>query len=184
MHLVHLVSISFVFGATVLLLYAHHICRLRPPNSGHPSAMMSKGIPNVLTADTVYLQSLLKGGKVNSTTLSDAYVGQINKHDHYLHAMTQITPLPLLKSVAEKLDLERQDGKIRGPLHGVPIIIKVPSHCQRHDDQFSNQSLQDNIANHPDLGLRSTAGSLALYDSRPPRNAKIVDMVGRTIEGL
>jgi len=42
-------------------------------------------------------------------------------------------------------------------LHGIPIIIK------------------DNIATHPSLGMKTTAGSLALLDSRPRQNARVVD---------
>jgi amidase len=36
---------------------------------------------------------------------------------------------------------------------------------------------QDNIGTHPSLGMETTAGSLALRDSRPRKNAKIVDML-------
>jgi len=37
--------------------------------------------------------------------------------------------------------------------------------------------VQDNMATHPSLALGTTAGSLALLDSQPPRKAVIVDMV-------
>ncbi len=121
--------------------------------------MVSKASLDVLTADAAHLQSLLQRGSINSTLLIDTYLAQISKHDHNLHAMIQLTPLHLLRSVAESLDLERKAGKLRGLLHGIPIVIK------------------DNIASHPSLGLRTTAGSLALYDSKPRRNAKVVDML-------
>lgn len=39
--------------------------------------------------------------------------------------------------------------------------------------------MQDSIATHPDLGLDTTAGSLALVDSRPRKNATVVDRVSK-----
>ena len=39
--------------------------------------------------------------------------------------------------------------------------------------------MKDNIATHPDLGMITSAGNLALRDSRPKRNAKIVDKVSQ-----
>jgi amidase len=121
---------------------------------------MSSETPlNVFTADTADLQSFLQKGSINSSSLVDVYLAQISKHDHYLHAMIQLTPLSVLRSTAEALDLERKKGLVRGPLHGIPIVIK------------------DNIATHPDHGLRTTAGSLALFYSKPSRNAMIVEQL-------
>ncbi|PSN63897.1 amidase signature enzyme [Corynespora cassiicola Philippines] len=113
---------------------------------------------SVLTADAVQLQNLLQSGQVDSMALIEAYLDQINKHDDYLHAMIQLAPLPLLQRRAMKLDKERKEGRVRGPLHGIPIMIK------------------DNIATHPDLGLQTTAGSLALLSSRRG-NARVVDLL-------
>lgn len=126
-----------------------------------PVAMGSRSLVNLLTADTAHLQSLLHKGTINSSFLVDTYLAQISKHDHYLHAMIRLVPQPLLRSTAESLDIERKQGKLRGPLHGIPIVIK------------------DNIATHPDHGLPTSAGSLALLDSKPPRNANLVDRLIR-----
>jgi len=146
--------------AAFLLLYAGAWSAVNPSfHDCTAAAMVSKSLLDVLTADAAHLQSMLQKGNINSSSLIDVYLAQISKHDHCLHAMIQLTPLPLLKSTAEALDLERKEGIIRGPLHGIPILIK------------------DNIASHPRLGLRTTAGSLALFDSKPPRNAKIVDLL-------
>lgn len=160
----HHQSIAFVlcWAAVVgFLLYTGGWSEVSPflSEPEPPATMGTKSLVNVLTADTAQLQLLLQRGTINSSSLVDSYLAQISKHDHYLHAMLQLTPLSLLRSTAESLDTERKEGKLRGPLHGIPIVIK------------------DNIASHPALGLRTTAGSLALYDSRPPRNAKIVDLL-------
>jgi amidase len=82
-------------------------------------------IPDLLTADTKVLQQMLTAGSITSAGLVDAYLAQIRKHDDYLHAMIQTTPLSILKASAQTLDEEREAGKVRGPLHGIPILVKV-----------------------------------------------------------
>lgn len=80
---------------------------------------------DLLTIDVKALQALLSAGEVTSLGLVRQYVAQINKHDEKLHAMIRITPNDLLEEAAKSLDQERAAGKTRGPLHGIPIIIKV-----------------------------------------------------------
>ncbi|KAJ5689587.1 hypothetical protein N7462_003979 [Penicillium macrosclerotiorum] len=116
-------------------------------------------IIDVLAIDGHGLQKLLQSGEVTSLSLVGQYLAQIEKHESKLHAMIKTTPKDLLENTARSLDEERAAGKLRGPLHGIPIIIK------------------DNIATHPDLGLPTSAGSLALLNSKPRRNAKIVDQI-------
>lgn len=78
-----------------------------------------------LTADAKTLQAYLQEGRGTSLNLVDIYLGMIEKHDHYLHAMISVVPRQKLKVIAEALDVERKEGKLRSPLHGIPIIIKV-----------------------------------------------------------
>ncbi|KAM6481340.1 amidase signature domain-containing protein [Trichoderma sp. SZMC 28011] len=73
--------------------------------------------------------------------------------------MIQTTPLDILQEVAKALDEERAAAKVRGPLHGIPVLVK------------------DNIATLPNTGLRTTAGSLSLWSSKPKENAKLVDLL-------
>lgn len=155
----YIVCVVVWLAATATLLYASAVSELLPIFYNPAPNMPPKPLLNVLTADTAYLQSLLQHGSITSASLVDTYLAQIEKHDQYLKAVIQLTPLPLLRATAERLDFERKAGGLRGPLHGIPIIIK------------------DNIASHPDLGLHTTAGSLALYNSKPPKNAKIVDLL-------
>ncbi|OAL27927.1 hypothetical protein AYO22_03272 [Fonsecaea multimorphosa] len=114
---------------------------------------------NPLTADLRELQSALDSGALQSVDLVRLYTDQILKHDGYLKAMIKFKPLQRVVRAAEMLDKERSEGKIRGPLHGIPIVIK------------------DNIDTHPDLGFQTTAGSYALVDSWPRQNARIVDLL-------
>ncbi|KAK4199067.1 putative amidase family protein [Triangularia verruculosa] len=113
-----------------------------------------------LLADAGTLQELLDQ-KIVTTSLElvDAYLAQIETHDDYLHAVIQTTPRELLETICKHLDEERARGCDRGPLHGIPILLK------------------DNIATHPSLGLATTAGSLALKSSKPRANAHVVDLL-------
>ncbi|KAI1271209.1 putative glutamyl-tRNA amidotransferase subunit A [Xylaria sp. FL0933] len=80
---------------------------------------------DVLRADIKTLQTLLHNQQTTSRHLVDSYIRQIQAHDTYLHAMIQITPVDLLHQRADELDRERTAGHSRGPLHGIPIVIKV-----------------------------------------------------------
>ncbi|QYS93440.1 Putative amidase family protein [Trichoderma simmonsii] len=80
---------------------------------------------NLLTADVKNLQQMLTAGSITSAGLVDACLAQIRKHDGYLHAMIQTTPLDILREVTRALDEERAAGKVRGPLHGIPVLVKV-----------------------------------------------------------
>ncbi|KAJ5151221.1 uncharacterized protein N7482_010473 [Penicillium canariense] len=112
---------------------------------------------NLLAATASDLQAGLTAGTYNSSQLVDLYLEQIARHNTSLKAVIETAPVTVLQRQASELDQERILGKLRGPLHGIPILLK------------------DNIATHPDLGLETTAGSFALYGSRPRRNAEIVD---------
>lgn len=82
-------------------------------------------VVDVLTIDAEGLKTLLERGDVSSQGLVKQYLAQIKRHDSKLHAMIQTSPDDLLEERAELLDQERAAGKIRGRLHGIPIIIKV-----------------------------------------------------------
>ena len=80
---------------------------------------------DLLTIDAKGLQSLLTDGKFTSLDLVRQCLAQIQKHDGYLHAMIKTTPTQILEETAKSLDRERAEGKLRGPLHGIPILVKV-----------------------------------------------------------
>jgi amidase len=83
---------------------------------------------NVLTATALELQERLKAGRLTSVETIITYLSQIEKHNHAgakLNAMISVAPRELVLKAAEKLDRERAAGRLRGPLHGLPIIVKV-----------------------------------------------------------
>ncbi|KAL6824617.1 amidase signature domain-containing protein [Trichoderma sp. SZMC 28015] len=112
---------------------------------------------DLLTATAEDLQQLLTAGDLTSVELVDRCFAQIDRHDDYLRAVLQKNPQA--RTVAAALDLERKNGHLRGPLHGIPILIK------------------DNIATHPNLGMNTTGGSLALLTSRPSKSAEVIERI-------
>ncbi len=113
---------SIVFGFTAFYLIG---ILLSNGEASHNPGDMPKTSFDVLTTDAKTLQSWLQHGKLNSVSLVQSYLAQIQKHDKYLHAMIQIRPVEMLIETAKLLDQERKNGNLRGPLHGIPIIIKV-----------------------------------------------------------
>lgn len=83
----------------------------------------------LLTSTAVDLQSQLSRGEITSELLVLSYLDQIEKHNRKglkLHALTSVADKDVLLARARHLDQERREGKVsRGPLHGIPIIIKV-----------------------------------------------------------
>ncbi|KAL7893413.1 amidase signature domain-containing protein [Trichoderma sp. SZMC 28014] len=114
---------------------------------------------DVLTVDTETLQAFLEEGSLKSSHLVDLYLDQILRHDDYLHGMLTMPSREALQKIAVALDKERAAGRVRSKLHGIPVILK------------------DNINTHPELGMKSTSGSLALEDARPRENARLVDKI-------
>src|ERR1051325_1072632 len=71
------------------------------------------------------LQADLAAGKITSVQLVDAYLARIAAYDHAgpsLNAMVSINRRA--RREAMDRDRERRDGRVRGPLHGIPVLIK------------------------------------------------------------
>ena len=98
------------------------------------------------------LEGRMATGALSSVKLTQAYLDRIGRLDPLLHAVIETNPDAL--AIAARRDAERRTGRGRGPLHGIPVLLK------------------DNIATHD--GMETTAGSLALVGSRVPRDAAIV----------
>ncbi len=98
------------------------------------------------------LQAGMASGKFTASSLAEKYLGRIEEIDRSgptLHSVIEVNPDAL--QIAASLDEERKQKKSRGPLHGIPVLIK------------------DNI----DTADRmlTTAGSLALVGSRPAQDS-------------
>lgn len=71
------------------------------------------------------LQAKMKSGDLTSRSVTQSYLNQIARLDKagpMLNAVIEINPDAL--SIADVLDEERKKGKLRGPLHGIPVLIK------------------------------------------------------------
>jgi len=156
--LLHSLSYLAHFSPTIGLTSETGINRV----SGFPAwarrnSQLVMSIPtDLLTATAEDLQKLLTEGKVTSRSVLDAYLTQIEKLNPRLHAITSIVPRELLYQQADVLDVERATGNVRGPLHGVPIVIK------------------DAICTGHSRGLTTTLGATAFEGATAKKDASIV----------
>jgi amidase len=101
------------------------------------------------------LQQKMQTGSVTSKSITQAYLKRIKEIDQNgpkLNSVIELNPDAL--TIAAAMDAERKAGKVRGPMHGIPVLIK------------------DNI----DSGdkMQTTAGSLALAGNHAKKDAFIV----------
>lgn len=99
----------------------------KPGNPPRGVVLQRQGPPlfNSLTATAHELQQMIIARTLKSTDLVEEYVRQIKKHNSYLHAVSVYAPNALER--AQEMDAKRQSGELLGPLHGIPILIKVES---------------------------------------------------------
>ena len=105
-----------------------------------------------ITIDEV--QKAFQSGRFSSRSLTEKYLARIQEIDKagpMVNSVMELNPDAL--KIAEALDQERKSKGPRGPLHGIPVLIK------------------DNIDT--DDHMSTTAGSLALVGSRPPSDAYV-----------
>jgi amidase len=103
-------------------------------------------------ATVAQLQAAMTSGQETARTILQAYVGRIAELDKKLNSIIEINPDAMW--IAERMDVERKAGKVRGPLHGIPILIK------------DNLDTADK--------MKTTAGSLALVDAPAPKQDSFV----------
>lgn len=105
---------------------------------------------------TIYeLAEGMKSGKYTARSLAEKYLArieEIDRHGPTLNSVIELNPDAL--SIADALDKERKEKGARGPLHGIPVLIK------------DNIDTKDRMA--------TTAGSLALLGSKPPEDSFLV----------
>jgi len=124
-----------------------------------PAAESQPGAPapevNPFELDEITIAELQEGmnsGKFTAQSLAEKYtarISEIDKRGPGLNSIIELNPDAL--SIAEALDQERKAGGPRGPLHGIPVLIK------------------DNIATAD--RMMTTAGSLALVGAKAPKDA-------------
>ncbi|HEV2641442.1 MAG TPA: amidase family protein, partial [Candidatus Elarobacter sp.] len=102
------------------------------------------------------LQRAMADHKHTARSICEAYLHRIDEIDRRgitLRSVLQLNPDAL--SIADALDTERAAGHVRGPLHGIPVLIK------------------DNIGTHD--RMTTAAGSLALAHSIAPRDSFVAE---------
>ncbi|KAL9629376.1 MAG: hypothetical protein Q9164_006906 [Protoblastenia rupestris] len=134
----------------------------------------------LLTLDASELANMLAKGRITSVSLVEQLLHQISKVDKArmnLRAVLSVAPRDILIETASKLDDERRQGKLRGPLHGIPILVKVwlLLFMILQDDEAHDW--HDAINTHPDLGMPTTSGSFALLKARPAKSAGVVEEI-------
>ncbi|KAF3407599.1 hypothetical protein DPV78_000711 [Talaromyces pinophilus] len=134
--------------------------------------MSNSQIPlNLLTVTATEIQRLYSDTALTAVSLVQSILTLIEKHNEAglgLRALISVVPHADILERTRRLDEELSQGKSRGPLHGIPFTVK------------------DSIATHPNLGLDTAAGSVALVGSRPRKNATVVDRLldtGMTLIG-
>jgi Asp-tRNAAsn/Glu-tRNAGln amidotransferase A subunit and related amidases len=141
-------SIAILPGISYLIS-----CSPQEKQGANPDANTTEFQLQELTIDD--LQEKMRSGQMTSRQITEAYlerIRQIDRSGPVLNSVIEINPDAL--TIADSLDQEREDGKLRGPLHGIPVLIK------------------DNI----DTGdkMMTTAGSLALDGHRAEVDAPII----------
>src|SRR6516225_2299659 len=105
----------------------------------------------VVEATIPEMTAAMAGKKITSRELVTLYLTRIGLYDARLHAVIRVNPNALQE--AEERDRERLQGRIRGPLHGIPIALK------------------DNMLTHD---IVTTGGALAFDGFLPPYDATLV----------
>ena len=101
------------------------------------------------------LQDGMGSGRYTARSIAEKYLARVEAVDRdgpALHSVIELNPDAL--AMADALDKERKENKVRGPLHGIPVLIK------------------DNIDTADRMS--TTAGSLALLGARPPEDSFLV----------
>ena len=140
-------SLFHSFGLTVLLIVTVS-CQTQPVKV----SMAASGNLQVEEQDIAQIRQGYQDGRYTVTEVVEAYldrIASIDKSGPGLNAVISINPDAI--QIAEELDKELKAGKSRGPMHGIPVILK------------------DNIDTHDKMA--TTAGSRALRNSHPLKDS-------------
>jgi amidase len=129
-------------------------CAREAPSNAPPPAVAPGPKVDVVELSVADAQSGMAAGRYSSADLVDAYLARIAAIDDAGPMLNAVIALnPRARADAEALDAERAAGRVRSPLHGIPVLVK------------------DNI---DVAGLPTTAGSLALANHIPKDDAFLV----------
>ena len=98
-------------------------CLEQTPSSGEESTGISTFELNETTLEA--LQVAMAEGRLSARTITEKYLARIREIEEGpmgLNAVIELNPDAL--DIADTLDRERSEGRVRGPLHGIPVLIK------------------------------------------------------------
>lgn len=133
------------------LFISHVSAQAFPVNTNNQQVLNGGLFPRAIDVTTEDLKYGLETAMFTSEDLVKMYLARIMQVNGTLHMVTETNPDAL--SIAKQLDAERAAGNIRGPLHGLPILIK------------NNIATMDKMNN--------TAGSFALLGAKVPRDSTV-----------
>ncbi len=148
-----LLRLTAIGGAAALTRPLHAAASSAPAVPG--ASVPAFALEEATVAD---LQKRMESGEESARSLVEKYMARIEAVDGgggngpALRSVLEINPDAL--SIAQALDAERKAGKVRGPLHGIPVLVK------------------DNIGTAD--RMQTTAGSLALVDAQPSADSHVV----------
>lgn len=133
---------SRVSVALLLALLAIPACAPAPAPPAAPFSVVERSIPE--------LRKAMEEGRVTSRQIVEQYLQRIALYEDKLNAVMTVNTKALEE--ADQLDQERKQGKIRGPLHGIPVALKDNIHTTH---------------------LPTTGGALAFEGLIPPYEATL-----------
>jgi Asp-tRNA(Asn)/Glu-tRNA(Gln) amidotransferase A subunit family amidase len=142
-----------LFRATLVLLAIVSQGLPAQPRASAPNARAPLAF-EVTEASVTDLQHAMTDGRTTSALIVNAYLARIAAYDHagpMINAMIRLNPRA--RADAAALDDERKAGHVRGPLHGIPVILK------------DNYDTKD---------MATSAGSIALANHHPTQDAFVV----------
>ena len=134
-------------GGSAALLTGGFASLLKPTASAAGFQFVEATIPQ--------LQAAMASGQLTSAGLTMGYINRIQSLNPTLHAVIELNSNAA--AIAASLDNERRAGHVRGPLHGIPILVK------------------DNIATNDNM--QTIAGSLAIYGNKVPGDSVVIQQL-------
>jgi amidase len=151
------VAAGMLLGSALAPTSAAGQVKDQPTGVPPSSAVAAQGIgpfPELEEATIADLQAQMAAGSLTARRLAEMYIARIETLDRsgpMLRSVLEVNPDAL--AIADELDAERSTSGPRGPLHGIPVLLK------------------DNIDTADQM--ETTAGSLALLGNKPARDATV-----------
>src|SRR5438876_1755716 len=135
--------VVFPLAAATLTLFAQSRRPPAPTDTAHPAF-------TVVEASIADMRAAMEEKRVTSHEIVQQYLARIGSYEDKLHAAITVNPNALKE--ADERDRERAQGRVRGPLHGIPVALK------------------DNVLT---MDLPTTGGALAFDGFVPPYDATL-----------